>query len=136
MTRCMAARGIGVWNLRGSSRGSLGTTPPAAFAPVNRGEREIGDEARSGCHCGFGKFAFLNGNGLLGLLNLNREASIGTRDRPPEGGFHPLLLAVIRVVDLCGIAAEWRFGITQHAYQQSGRGVKIKLCGRLIIANS
>jgi hypothetical protein len=35
MTRCMAARGIGVWNLCGSSRGSLraSSTVAAVYAP-------------------------------------------------------------------------------------------------------
>src|ERR1019366_1118494 len=49
-----------------------------------------------------------------GLRDLNREASVGPRQRPAERTFHAVHFAVIGVVDLGRVAAHWRLRVAHH----------------------
>ena len=69
---------------------------------------------------------------LLHLVDLDRKAAIRPRERPLIRNLHAVGIAVIRIIDLRGIAAQRSLREAHLPQQQAGGLVEIKLQGRLV----
>ena len=68
---------------------------------------------------GLGELGIVNWNILLSFLDLDSETIPGPRNRPTKGNFYVIHVAVVRVIDLRWIVAQWRFRIAHKSHQQS-----------------
>jgi hypothetical protein len=87
-------------------------TPAATELPKpgEKSEKKAAGRRTQGSVC-FGRFRpheerIVHGNILFDLVDLNREASAGSRQSPAKWDFHSTLLTVVSVVHLRGIVAE------------------------------
>lgn len=70
---------------------------------------------------------------LLEVVDLNREAGAGARERPAKWNGDTVGGAVLSVVDLSGVEAERRLGETDEAKEQPRLAVEIELKRRLAV---
>src|SRR5215472_1343421 len=78
-----------------------------------------------------GKLGVVHGNILLELFHLNGELVARPRERPPERDLQTICWAIIRIVNLRGIAAQWGFRIADQAKQKARLLVEVETERRL-----
>src|SRR5258706_1843454 len=88
----------------------------SATWPTARGEKRSGAlfhvTSRSS------KSSIVDGNVALRLRDLNGEASVRARQCPAERDPHAVDVAIVSVIDLRRIPAEWGFRVTDHPQEQ------------------
>ena len=94
--------------------------------------RVAGFWRRSGQRRGH-KFGVVYRYVYLHLIDLNGELVAGARERPAKGNFQAAGIAIIGVIDLSGIQAQRRIGVTDKAQQEARLFVQVKTQRRLTL---